>query len=135
MKSLKQASLKVETLKEKQINNSEDLSTVIAELLDSKRAKKITVINISGKTIIADYFVIASAGSTTQVRALMDYLDEYLSKNYGIEPLHRDIDPKWAAIDYGTVIVHIFQSEAREFYQIERLWNDGDNIKVMEDAE
>lgn len=135
MKSLKQASLKVETLKEKQINNSENLSTVIAELLDSKRAKKITVINISGKTIIADYFVIASAGSTTQVRALMDYLDEYLSKNYGIEPLHRDIDPKWAAIDYGTVIVHIFQSEAREFYQIERLWNDGDNIKVMEDAE
>ncbi len=136
MKNLKQASLKVaKTEERKEINTSFDLAETIAKFLDTKKAKKITLIDITGKTIISDYFVIAGANSSTQVKSLMDNLEEYLSKNYSIEPLHRDVDPQWAAIDYGTVIVHILKNEARDFYQLERLWNDGDNIKVMEDIE
>lgn len=134
MKNLKEASLKKAEQK-RELNTSEDLAEIIAEFLDSKKAKKIILVNISGKTIIADYFVIAGANSSTQVKSLSDNLDEFLSEKYNIEPIHRDIDSKWAAIDYGTVIVHILQNEARDFYQIERLWNDGNNIKIMEDVE
>lgn len=135
MKNLKNAVLKKESDEKREINTSEDFAEVIAKFLDSKKAKKITVLDIRGKTIIADYFVIAGANSSTQVKSLSDNLDEFLSKNYAIEPIHRDLDSKWAAIDYGTVIVHILQNEAREFYQLERLWNDGDNIRVMEEIE
>mgnify|MGYP000627791972 CR=1 FL=1 len=105
------------------------LAEAVARFLDEKKGRDISIIDISGRSIIADYFVIASATSTTQVRALADYVDEKLSKEFGLEPLHRDSDKKWIAVDYGSVIVHIFYEEMREFYQLERLWSDGSNIR------
>ncbi|MCH5164706.1 MAG: ribosome silencing factor [Clostridiales bacterium] len=107
---------------------SSDLAKKIAELIDEKKGKEIMIVDLKGKTVIADYFVLASAKSTVAVRALADYVDEKLSKDFGLEPRGRDIDPKWAAIDYGCVILHIFHEETREFYKLERLWDDGDNI-------
>ncbi len=107
---------------------SNELAQKIAEFIDEKKGKDIMIIDLKGKTVIADYFVIASAKSTIAVRALADYVDEKLSKEYGLEPRGRDIDPKWAAVDYGCVILHVFHEEAREFYKLERLWDDGDNI-------
>lgn len=104
------------------------LAERIASLLDAKKGKDIVTVDLGGKTIIADYFVIATAYSTTAVKALGDYLEEELGKD-GISPCHRDVDPKWVALDFGSVIVHIFYKELREFYSIERLWADGDNIK------
>lgn len=108
--------------------SSRDLAQKIAAFIDEKKGKDIMIIDLKGKTVIADYFVLASAKSTVAVRAIADYVDEKLSKDYGLEPRGRDIDPKWAAIDYGCVILHIFHEEAREFYKLERLWDDGDNI-------
>lgn len=105
------------------------LAEAVARFLDEKKGRDISIIDISGRSIIADYFVIASATSTTQVRALADYVDEKLSKEFGLEPLHRDSDKKWIAVDYGSVIVHIFYEDMREFYQLERLWSDGSNIR------
>ena len=105
------------------------LAEAVARCLDEKKGRDISILDISGRSIIADYFVIASATSTTQVRALADYVDEKLSKEFGLEPLHRDSDKKWIAVDYGSVIVHIFYEEMREFYQLERLWSDGSNIR------
>ena len=107
---------------------SSELAKKIAEFIDEKKGKEIMIVDLKGKTVIADYFVLASAKSTVAVRALADYVDEKLSKDYGLEPRGRDVDPKWAAIDYGCVIVHIFHEETREFYKLERLWDDGDNI-------
>ena len=79
--------------------------------------------------MIADYFVIASAYSTTAVKALSNYVEDELAK-CGVEPIHRDIDQKWVALDYGYVIVHVFYKELRDFYRIERLWEDGaDELK------
>lgn len=57
-------------------------------------------------------------------------MDEKLSAE-GIEPRGRDIDPKWAAVDYGCVILHVMHEETREFYNLERLWDDGDNVEVL----
>ena len=109
--------------------DSDELAHYIAACLDEKKGRDITLIDLNNKTIIADYFVIASALSTTAVRALTDYVDERLSKFHGIEPLRRDLDPKWAAIDYGSVILHIQIDEIRKFYDLERLWSDGTNVK------
>lgn len=100
-----------------------DLAKRIADLLSEKKGRNITVLDVRERTVIADYFVIAGAGSTTQVKALTDYVDEKLSKEDGIEPLHRDSTPKWNAVDYGSVILHVMTEDTREFYQLERLWN------------
>ena len=113
----------------KDVSTPDKLADAVAQFLGEKKGRDITVIDISARSIIADYFVIASATSTTQVKALADYVDEKLSVGFGIEPLHRDSDKKWIAIDYGSVIVHIFYEEMREFYQLERLWSDGTNTR------
>lgn len=117
-----------EWLDELDLTNTEVLAESAARLLDRKKAKDVTLIDIKGKTVIADYFVIAGATSTTAVRALVDFVCEELEKR-GIIVSHRDIDPKWAAIDLGGVIMHVFYDELREFYSIERLWSDGANVR------
>lgn len=106
------------------------LAREIANIILDKKGKDVIIIDLKGKTIIADYFVLASAKSTVAVKALADSVDEKLSKA-GIEPRGRDIDPKWVAVDYGCVILHVFHEEAREFYKLERLWDDGDNIERL----
>ena len=111
------------------LKTAEGLSGAIAYLLDLKKGKNIVTIDLSGKTVIADYFVIASAYSTTAVKALSNYVEDELAK-CGVEPIHRDVDQKWVALDYGYVIVHVFYKELRDFYRIERLWEDGaDELK------
>lgn len=116
------------------LKSPDGLASAIAALLDEKKGKDVTTVDLSGRTIVADYFVIATAFSTTAVKALADYVEDELSKT-GLEPLHRDVDSKWIALDYGSVIVHVFYKELREFYQIERLWADGDNIKRYTDEQ
>ncbi len=110
------------------------LSETIAAILDNKKGKQVTTIDLSDKTVVADYFVIASAYSSTAVKALADAVEEELDK-VGIHPLHRDADQKWIALDYGSVIVHVFYKELRDFYNLERLWADGDNVTVTGEEE
>lgn len=106
------------------------LAKKIAAILDEKKARDIVIIDLSERSIIADYFVIASGRSTTAVKALTDNVDEKLSKE-GIEPLRRDgmNEAKWIAVDYGSVILHVFHEETREYYHLERLWIDGANFE------
>lgn len=108
------------------------MANFIAHCLSEKKARDVVILDVTQKTVLADCFVIAGANSTTAVKALADYVDEKLSKDHGIEPLRRDISPKWAVLDYGDVIVHIQHNEAREFYRLEKLWDTGDNITHIE---
>ena len=110
---------------------TKEMLNIICSVLDEKKAEDIKSINLDGKSIIADYFVICSGRSTTHVKSLADNLDEEMSKNYGIEPLRMEgkQDGKWAVVDYGDVIVHIFHQEQRRIYEIEDLWDDGKNIE------
>ena len=110
------------------------LSETIAAILDNQKGKQVTTIDLSDKTVVADYFVIASAYSSTAVKALADAVEEELDK-VGVHPLHRDADQKWIALDYGSVIVHVFYKELRDFYNLERLWADGDNVTVTGEEE
>lgn len=112
------------------VRSPKGLSEAITAILDNKKGKKITTIDLSDKTVVADYFVIASAYSSTAVKALADAIEEELDKA-GVYPLHRDVDQKWIALDYGSVIVHVFYKETRDFYNLERLWSDGDNAVTI----
>lgn len=107
----------------------------IAQLLSDKKGEDISIINLMEKSILADYFVVASANSVTAIRAMADYVDEMTTRNKGLNPLRRDgiNESKWVAIDYGTVVVHIFHKETREYYQLERLWENGENIEKFGD--
>ena len=108
------------------------LAREIGRFLCEKKGREVTLIDVSERTVVTDYFVIATATSITQVRALADYVDEKLSKGKGLEPLHRDNNQQWYVLDYGNVIVHIFLASVREVYSLERLWSDGDNEERMD---
>ena len=103
----------------------EELAAAIAEILDNKKARDVKVIKVADKTIIADYFVIANGNSNTHVRSLADEV-EYKLGLAGLDPAHfegRDSN-NWRALDYSSVIVHIFDREAREFYNLDKLYAD-----------
>lgn len=110
-----------------------DIATVAASELSLHKARNVDIVSLNGKTIVADYFVIASASSSTAVKALMGYVEDKLTKQFGIDPTKRDVNTEWIALDYGGVIIHIFTDKMREFYNIERLWSDGKNIERYED--
>lgn len=106
------------------------LAKKIAAAVDEKKGGDIIIIDISEKSVLADYFVIASGRSTTAVKALCDNVDEKLAKE-GVEPIRRDgfSEAKWIALDYGCVILHVFHEETRDYYKLERLWIDGANFE------
>jgi ribosome-associated protein len=109
---------------------SKEFATKLVKILDSKKAGNIKVIEISKQTIIADFFVIATGTSSTHIRSLADELDFRL-KEEDTEPSRISTSADWVAIDYDSVIVHIFNSEARDYYKLEKLWGDGENIDVV----
>ena len=110
-----------------------ELTQEIGNYLSSKKAEDILLIDVREKTVLCDYFVIASGRNTTQVRALCENLEEHLSKQ-GIEPRRTEgvRDGRWGVLDYGDVIVHIFNDESRLFYHLERLWTEGENVRKID---
>lgn len=101
-----------------------DLARETVKILDKKKAENIKVIQITELTIIADYFVIASGTSSTHTKALAEDVEFELSKQ-GIEPAHIEGRATgWTLIDYSAVLVHVFEKESREYYNLERLWSD-----------
>ncbi|MGN0521565.1 MAG: ribosome silencing factor [Eubacterium sp.] len=96
--------------------------------IDSKKGENIQVIGITDLTIIADYFVIATGTSSTQVKALADEV-EYKLEQLGVTPHHIEgRNTPWVCLDYNSVVVHIFYKDQRDFFQLERLWEDGKKI-------
>ena len=106
-----------------------ELAKKTAAILDNKKAEQINVIKIEDISSLADYFVIANGTSSTHVRALADELEEKL-KTEGVSPTRVEgyRSNSWVLLDYSSVVVHVFTGEAREFYDLDRLWADG--IKV-----
>lgn len=102
----------------------------IVKVLDNKKAEEIKVIKISELTVMADYFIIANGTSNTHVRALAEEVEAELS-DIGVEP--RSIEGRstgWILLDYSDVVVHVFTARDREYYNLERLWQDGEEIDV-----
>ena len=99
--------------------------------LDSKKARDIKLLRTSEITILADYFVICTAGSTTQLKTLSDEVEKVLKAN-GEVPLRREGHRSggWVLIDFGCLVVHLFLQEEREFYSLERLWGDAEDVDI-----
>ena len=111
--------------------SAKELALAAAKALDSKKGRDIKVIGIDKITTLADYFVICSGGSNTQINALCDEVEKELDK-LGETPLHREgyRGGTWVLLDYGCVVVHVFNDEARKFYSLEHLWADGEEVDL-----
>ena len=101
--------------------------------LDDKQGSDIRLLKTEELTVLADYFVICTANSTTHVRTLYDEVDKRLSMA-GMPPIRREgyRNSNWLLLDFGSLIVHIFQKETRAFYNLERLWDDAQEIDINE---
>lgn len=113
-----------------------EMALIAARAADSKKATDILVQEVGVLMSMADYFVIATASNSRQVNAIVDAIDEALRNQYHIHPLHREEtrDGSWELLDYGSVVVHVFQPETREYYRLEALWNDAPVVDLAKEA-
>lgn len=105
----------------------------IVQVMDSKKAKDIRLIKIEGISSLGDYFVVASASNTTQVKAIADEVEDEMTK-LGLEPnrVEGRQSTQWILMDYYDVMVHVFLDEARSFYNLERLWSDAPQLDISD---
>lgn len=110
---------------------SVSVANLVVKILDSKKAQDIKVLKIDTKTIIADYFVICTGNSTTQIKTLADET-EYLLGIAGVSDIRLEGSnaDDWKVLDCKDVIVHIFSQSARDFYKLDRLWADCEEIDI-----
>ena len=109
-----------------------ELALLAARALSEKKGREIQVLEIADLTTLADYFVLCTGSSNTQINALVDNVEKVLTEQAGEEPLHREgyRGGTWVLLDYGCIAIHVFNAEAREFYGLERLWRDGKSVDL-----
>lgn len=112
------------------MNQSKEMTRIAIEALEDKKATDIKIIDIEHISTLADYFIIASGTNRNQVQAMSDNVEEALSKA-GYEPKQIEgyQNANWVLMDYGDIVLHLFDEENRLFYDLERIWRDG---KVVE---
>ena len=110
--------------------DSKQLAEHIASLLDKKKAHDVKILRVTEKTVIADYFVIAGGTSSTQVKALADEVEYQTGVNDGIKPVNVEGRGTggWVLLDYENVLVHVFDPKMREFYNLEKLWAECEEV-------
>ena len=112
-----------------EIMTPKETADKIVKIMDDKKAENILMLAITDLTILADYFCICTATSTTHIKALSDEI-EFRLKREDVAPHHVEgyMSGNWVLLDYGSVIVHLFTQETREFYSLEKLWADAKKI-------
>ena len=103
-----------------------ELAAIIVKALDAKKGENIQLLKTRELTTLADYFVICTASSSTHVKTLTDAVGEPVLRREGYR------SGSWVLLDYGCVIVHVFQDEARKFYDLERLWSDAEVVDISD---
>ena len=100
----------------------------VCKILLDKKAQDVVMIDVRGKTEVADFYVVAGGRSMTHTRSLIEHVDEQTEK-LGVSAIRSEgvREGRWAVLDYGDVLVHIFNDESRLFYHLESLWDDGSN--------
>lgn len=115
------------------MNQALEMARVAYQALDEKKGEDIRVIDISGISVIGDYFVITNGTSDSQVRALVDNVEEKMHKaGYELKEQEGNNSGTWVLLDYGDIIIHIFDRENRPFYNLERIWSDGKDVEMNE---
>ncbi len=109
--------------------SSKELAKIAIEAMEDKKAIDIKIIDIEKISTLADYFIIASGSNRNQVQAMADEVDEKMSRA-GYEPKNVEgyRNANWILMDYGDLVIHIFDEENRLFYDLERIWRDGNLV-------
>lgn len=118
----------MENFSEKEIR---EMAGLAIEALEDKKAEDIRVIDIREVSVIADYFIIANGANKSQIQTLSDAVEEKLGRaGYLMKQKEGFRNANWVLLDFGDIIVHIFDKENRLFYDLERIWRDGKNVDV-----
>lgn len=112
---------------------SKEMIAVAVKAMDEKKGKDIQVLYTADQTTLADYFVLCTGTSSTQIKALADAVEDAMTRA-GEEPHHIEghRGGQWTLLDYSAIVVHVFTEEAREFYALERLWSDATPVNLDE---
>ena len=117
------------------MKSSAEWALIAAEAAASKKAEDIVALDVADLLVVTDYFVIASGRTNIQVRAIADEIEEQLRVRGGIKPIGREgqQEAKWILVDYGDLVIHVFQPEDRGFYRLEKLWGDAPRMTLPAD--
>lgn len=108
-----------------------EMAHTVYQALDDKKGEDIKVIDISGISVLGDYFIITNGTSDSQVRALVENVQEKMHKaGYELKQQEGSHSGTWVLMDYGDVIVHVFDRDNRSFYNLERIWSDGKAVEM-----
>lgn len=114
-------------------NNSKEMAKLAIHALEDKKAEDIRVIDIAEVSVLADYFIIASGSNRSQIQAMADNVQEELGRaGYEMKQVEGYNTANWILMDFGDLIVHIFDKENRLFYNLERIWRDGKDVDISE---
>ena len=107
------------------------MAKIAYNALDEKKGEDIKVIDISGISVMADYFIIANGNSITQVQALVDNVEEKMNQSgFIMKRKEGNRSSTWVLLDFGDIVVHVFDNEDRLFYDLERIWSDGKTVEI-----
>jgi len=111
----------------------DQLAKAVVDIASDKKASDVLLLDIRDVSVIADYFVICSGNTSRQIQAIADAIDEETGKQ-GVPLLHREgtADSGWVLLDFGSVIVHIFGPQEREYYRLERLWSEAKTVVYLQ---
>ena len=113
------------------MEQSMKMARIIRDALDDKKGEDIRILDISEVSVLADYFIICNGTSSSQVKALVDNVEEKMAKeSYIVKQIEGNGTGTWVLMDYGDVIVHVFDKENRLFYNLERIWSDGKRVEL-----
>lgn len=113
-------------------HSSLDLARVAAAAADSKKATDVVLLDLTAQTDVCDYFLICTGANARLADAIVDEIREKVRRNCGVHPLSTEGREglRWILLDYGSVVIHVFQPEVRDFYRLERLWGDAPRVPL-----
>lgn len=113
------------------MDSIKNMVKIAHEALDEKMAEEITIIDISKVSTVADYFIIANGRNNNQVQAIVDNVTEKLGQaGYDYRQIEGYQEARWVLLDYQDVVIHVFSSDDRRFYDLERIWRDGSLVEI-----
>ncbi|MCR4762082.1 MAG: ribosome silencing factor [Lachnospiraceae bacterium] len=116
---------------EKDLSTGRKMAELAVHALEDKKAEDVRVIDISGISTLGDYFIIAGGSSSPQLSAMRDEVDERLGRaGFPVRSIEGDDHAKWILMDFGDIVVHLFDRESRLFYDLERIWRDGKEVDL-----
>ena len=109
-----------------------ELARICAVAADEKKASDLTLLDLTGLSDVCDYFLICTAENARMLASIVDEIEEKVKKNAGINPLSHEgrAGASWVLLDYGSVVVHVFLPETRDYYRIERLWGEAPQVDL-----